>query len=447
MKKELLKSSFLNLLSAIFSKGSAIVISIIFARVLGAEIFGTFSIIQTTTATLLIFITVGAGVVITKHVSIYNENNEQESALAFTLLNILISSFFSIIFIFITFLYSKQISEYLLNDQNQSVLIKIAVFIPLLSCIQVVINGYMNGKKDFRYNKNVSLVSGVISIPISLYLVLNHALLGGVVSLLINQIIIVILYINYFYKQFNGDVSSVFENIIFNYNRYKKIIVNDSFPALLVGLTVTPTMLLIYQISMKYNTSGLEIVGQFGAITQWRNLLIFIPSVLGVVFLSYFSRYKDNEKYRLYNLLTPYFCVYSIVIFLLAFPGFLKYIYGHDFVNEDFIRAFYVVIISCLLVSVKSAIGREIVFKENYWVSAVSNLIWSISFVGIYLIYGVEKGSFGIAISFLLSHLISFIYFLYRVDYSRELLKKFLSQQSVMFSLLILTVLSVRLYL
>ncbi|NVC48670.1 oligosaccharide flippase family protein [Vibrio diabolicus] len=437
MKKELLKSSFFNVMSAIFSKGSAIIISIIFARTLGSESFGYFSIIQAAASTLLIFISVGSGVVITKHVALYLENGGNDKAIGFTSLNLIMSISISILIIILSVIYSTEIAKALLNNANLYYLVIFSSFIPLFSCFQVVITGYVNGKKDFKFNQNSALITGLTSIPISIYLVLEYELVGGVVSLLINQAIIASFYLCYFYKTCDSNHVNFRENIKLNYLEFKNIILKDSLPALLVGLTVTPTLLVIYQIAIEYNDSGLEIVGQFGAINQWRNLLIFIPSVLGVVFISYFSKYKEDQKYRMYNIIVPYFCVYSIIFPILLFPEIVLSVYGDSFIGSDFVISLYTVVLACLIVAVKTAIGREVVFKENYWISAISNFIWSVSFISLYFLF-VNLGVLGISLSFLLSHIISLIYFLFRVSYSRVLFKEFLLNKFFIISIFFL---------
>ena len=369
--------------------------------------------------------------------ALYLENEGDDKAIGFTSLNLIISLSISILIIILSVIYSNEISIALLNNKDLSYIIILSAFIPLFSCFQVVINGYVNGKKDFKFNQNSALVTGLVSIPLSIYFVFEYKLIGGIVSLLINQMIIANLYMYYFYKAYRSNNGSIYENIKYNYKEFKEIIFKDSLPALLVGLTATPTLLVIYQIAINYNKYGLEIVGQFGAINQWRNLLIFIPSVVGVVFISYFSKYKESKKYRLYNIIIPYFCVYSIVVPLLTFPEILVYVYGESFIGSNFIISLYTVVLACLIVAVKTAIGREIVFKENYWISAISNLIWSVSFISLYFFF-VELGVFGISVSFTLSHLISLIYFLFRVPYSRGILKELLLNKFFLISLFVL---------
>ena len=123
-----------------------LVVGIIFARILGKEMYGEYNLLRNTLADIAIFTTFGIGSTCTKFISQNNTNKENTSiALSSYLITGCLSGFIGLV----VFIFAKELAIYL-NIPSNSVEIRLVALLVIMNAINCSQEGILSGLKSFK---------------------------------------------------------------------------------------------------------------------------------------------------------------------------------------------------------------------------------------------------------------------------------------------------------
>ena len=322
----LFKDSFWALFGNVMSKGLSLLAAILVARFLGRETYGEYGMIKNTLIYIAVFSTFGLGFTSTKFIA---QNKDSNKARLKSLINSakLVSFAFSSMMAILVFVIADQLANYL-EDPALATTLRYTAIIIVFNSITAVQIGVLSGLKKFKETARVSVYVGIITFVFSVALAYLYGLEGAIIALLITNV----------------------ANCIFNHFVIRKATVGLPNDELLSWADVkemisfsAPIALQESSYSITFWASNLLLVkmadyGQLGlhsAAGQWTAVILFIPSVLQNVMLSYLSESSvggSGQHAMLKKMLLINFTA-TFIPFLLALAAspFLVLMYGESY--------------------------------------------------------------------------------------------------------------------
>jgi O-antigen/teichoic acid export membrane protein len=408
----LLAVSFIwNLSGNLISKGSVFVVSVITARLLGDEDFGRVALIQQTIAVFVVFATMGLSVTSIKFVA--EAVKDGRLAVQSVMSKIMTAALILSSIVLAVCLYSANfISLFFFNELELVLSIKLASVVIVFSTINQVQFGMLSGLNRFDLLAKSNIISGLINIPITIFLVNQFGLNGFVLSLF--SVALILAFINRVF--INSVVKRIEHKHTWQAIDYKKIY---KFAGPNVLSAIVFSVATWYGFSLLTQINLIE-VAAFNVSNQLFGVIFVIPTMLAQVLMSFVAKDKSNRNFYLLksvkiNVIITFSCCFP----LMFFAGDIMGIYGETY------REYEVLLVLTLLSVV--AVGLSSQF-EHYFVGIGRlslhlkyTVLYAAVFVSLSIIL-VHKGAIGIAIARFTAYccklLISIVY--YRVHYAKK---------------------------
>jgi len=354
-REKIYSDSFWALSGNAIGKGLGMLAGIIIARILGADIYGQYGVIKSTLAYFAIFSTFGLGYTATHFIA----NNEVNGSSCISIIRksisiTLITSFTMMIVMLLS-------SEFLIEDKDIARILRFTSLIIVVNAMNSTQTGILAGLKDFKSIAVNSSAEGIVAFVLSCVLTYFYSLNGAVIALFCStatQCILNIIAVarNLKNRKNTGDSALVF---------FTGALISFSAPiALQEGVFALTSWLKLFVLMKMADSLQL---GLYSASVLWYNLILFVPSVLRNVALSYLSS-TQNEKHKntfdtmlKVNLLSA--AIPAFVIVILSYPIFL--FYGPSFKGLTF------VLISCAITSILGCIAniytQEFISRGKNW--------------------------------------------------------------------------------
>lgn len=417
---KLLKDSTWSMVSTFANKVSFVIVGILVARLLGAENFAIFAIIQSVVVMLANVFSQSITTATSKHIAEYlNESPYKVSA--GTAITFLFSLSFAIVIFCISSIFPGNFSKYLLFHENYINYVGDTAFIIVLTIGLGWVQGVFAGFRAFKLNAFINMIYASLSILLAFILISLYGIEGAFKSIIATQAITFML-------------SFVF---IINMFRKKDISISlrgawsERSAITLVGLPVFLTGIIVAPITWYSNkllsvlSDGLVQLAIFSASMQWSSLFTQVSVVLGSVLIPILAANKDNKNHALekMNFYSSWLFTVVFTIPLIVFVDFFVKIYGKFQLTDDFKISISFVLFSAILTSFKSGIARKIIVLNLSWFSVLSNLGWACIFI-FFSLYARGYGAIGITGALFLSQFFHFIittpYFLKRKIIERD---------------------------
>lgn len=234
-----------------------------------------------------------------------------------------------------------------------------------LLCLSGVYRGFFFAKERY-YSLAITSLFSALSIIISFFIfdfgLLNSYLISVLVEFFLLQIIL---------SRFIS-LRETYQQIT-NKTQYKEVI-SFIVPASISGLMLTPVNIVILYILGLFNSPGLVSTFNYGM--QIRNVIIFLPSVLGSVFLKFLS---DNGEYsdKIKQMVVINVFISSLVSLLVI----IGKLFNFEYLNIISLNDIIILSIGCLLFSLNSVIGNKIVSSLETHMGLLFNTIWAAVFI------------------------------------------------------------------
>jgi len=280
-----------------------------------------------------IFTTLGAGGINNGVVKYVSEFKEDDSTLKKFLGNgfritVSLSLFFGILII----LFCNQLSEWIfLNPKYYYVFIFLGASLILMSLNNFFLS-ILNGLKEFRKFVVVNILTSIIGLIFTVYLVLEYHLEGALIANVTYQS--VVLFVTFFFVR-----KYFWFNRGYLFGKWDKVIVKKylsySLMAIVSVVTVPVSQLMIR--GYLINKFSIDTAGYWEGMNRISNLyMVFFTTTFGVYYLPKLSEIKDTALLRKEVLKT-----YKLVTPLIFFSLILVYLCKDIVINILFTKDFY----------------------------------------------------------------------------------------------------------
>ena len=358
MRSSLFKDSAWAIIGNGFGNVLLLISGIIIARFLGKDLYGEYGLVKTTMFYIASFSTFGLGTTVTKFVSnsIEEGGNDLRSVIkAASVITFSFSLFLAILLV----VFAKQVAIFL-EEPNIVVPLRFLAALIVFRALNTTQIGVLSGYKDFRaIAKNVT-ISGLSMLVLSIPLTYLYSLTGALISLIVSQIIYYVLNqidINRLLSQASNNSSS---------REYGKLL-KFSFP---IALQESSFMICNWGLTLMIpKLCSMGELGIYSAISQWNAIVLYIPSVLSNVVLSYLSGTQNDNVAHTNTLkrMTLVNFVSALVPFIivLCLSNFITSFYGPTF---DTMRIPLIVIVfSTVFVAISNVFSSELISKSKTW--------------------------------------------------------------------------------
>lgn len=357
-QKGFFQDSALMLIGNGLGNGLMLVAGIIVARILGNDLYGQYGLVKTTMFYIASLSTFGLGFSITKYVStcVSNASTKLKSYIYYS---IQITLAFSLFLAFLLFLFSKQIALFL-NEPNLTRALSFLAIIIVVRALNTCMIGILAGLKDFKTVAINVAVSGLTMLVLSLPLTHFYSLYGALIALLASQSIYLILNTIHIRKVYDNLDQTIEKGI-------RKELLLFSMP---IAMQEMSFMICNWGISLMIpKLCSFGEYGIYSAANQWNAIILYIPSVLTNVILSYLSSTvgDKNEHNRTLGLMTKVNFVSALIPFIVvaALSTPISRLYGPTF--NGLSVTLVVIVFSTVFVALSNVYSSELISHDKVW--------------------------------------------------------------------------------
>lgn len=332
---------------------------ILIARIIGKELYGEYGIVKSTMFIMAVFATFGLGDTSTKFVAEYLQKKPTDVP-SIIVSCIKITLAFSIFICTLLVVFAGPISTFV-NEPRLANPFRFLGIIIVFRAIGSVCAGLLGGIKSYKRLGINNIISGASMLALSIPLTLLWGLKGALLSLTFSQFLLGFL-------NFISIRHCIPKTISQSDSRYTKSIIIFSFPFALKELAFTVSQWGIPLLVTKYASLGE--LGMYTACSQWNAIILFMPSLLGNVILSYLSTTAaDNDnshrvlikRMLLINLVST---VIPLVIVFLASPYIERY-YGPTFIGMS--KVLSVLVVSTIFMCLSRVFHSNLMSEGRKW--------------------------------------------------------------------------------
>jgi O-antigen/teichoic acid export membrane protein len=398
-----------------------LLVSIIIARILGKEVFGQYSLIRNTVAIFEVYINYALAPLTIKYIS------ENKYGIRNILTSILIILILVIFFVeIIIFLLAEYIVVVYFKDPT--------LLLPFLSSSLIFIGSSIMGiaisiLTGFEFYKKIlltTIISFLFGFPILMYLMITYQLIGIMIGIGLYFLIDGLIKLIYISKKLQDSDYSI------NKDKIKKTsveIIKFSIPLFLSSSLLLPTLWYSKTLLLEYNYTFSDLAG-FEAAYQWLTVILIITGSITNISLPLFSKLLTKTK-ELHNILTinliiNFLISFFMTLFIYFFSEYIMSLYGDDFKTDDSILI--LLAISSIFISLNAVLTKYFISIEEKWLLLINSLFWASSFLIMCFLWIPNEGIIGLANSFLISYIISFLIYVIMFFYAKD---KYMRKMSI----------------
>ena len=384
--------------------GNAIMLlsGIIIARCLGSDLYGQYGIVKTTMFHIAAFSTFGLGYTSTKFVAEYIQinqsyiNNIVKSSVYITL-------FTSFLLAISLFIFSNAIALFV-NSPDSASCFKYLAIIIIFRAINTVTAGILGGFKCYKVLGINNIISSLLMLLFSSILTFYFSLNGSLIALLLSQIILSILNLCHLYKLLKGFTKAS--------KGFYLVLLKFSYPIAMQEFTYFVSALLSPLLIIRYSSAAEY--GIYTACAQWNSVILFIPTLLSNVVLSYLSsshavNYQEHNSIFKKMLIINLLCALIPFFIVLALSNIIENMYGRTF--DGMSPVLNILVFSSVFVCCSSVFTNKMISEGKNWLLFILRGIRDV--LGVLLLFILLETTQGVNVAFnyaLLSIFISFIF-------------------------------------
>ena len=341
-----------------------LVAGIIIARVLGKDLYGEYGMVKTTMFHIGYFATLGLGFTSTKFIAdaVQQAKGYLRSTIKVTLLTTLL---FSLVLCLLLFIFSRSIANWI-EEPSVAPAFKALGIIIVFRALSVTSIGILAGFKDFKQTGINSIISGLVLLVSAFPLASLWGLNGAFLALAMSQGINALFNLFFVVKRY-GSVEGE--------EKIGKDIFLFTFPVSIQELSYMISTWGGTMVLTKYASLGE--VGLWSAASQWNAIILFIPSLLANVVLSYLSglsSQRESHDRMLKKMLGINFtCSFLPFIIVFVLADFISSFYGATFVDlKPILR---VLILSTIFVCLSNVYQSNLLSEGKNWLLLFARVI------------------------------------------------------------------------
>jgi O-antigen/teichoic acid export membrane protein len=408
-QKKVIKGVFWSFLGTIISKGFLFIALFLVARNLTVEEYGKLGLLQSYINTFTFFSLASFGITATKYLALYVDSDIKMASEIYSLTRV---SVFIIAFLILIFslLFNSTISHIIVGDIalfNEVLICSFTVFFSSMNGLQI---GALAGLEDFKSISIVSLINGLISLPLILFVSNYYGLKGIIYAILVVNFLIWISSAILLQKKLNK------KHVVFTFSNFKyhlDTLYHFTLPNFLSSLMMTPVVLVCNTILIKNNKNGLYEMGIYNVAMNFSQFGTVLIRIIGqVVYPMAIKNFgKKNRKFDFFNINQSYIIGVILFIPIIILPDFFASIYGDKYEKYNVYLTLIFVSLSMIIVAQRQGIARNFAAANYMWFSVFGNLLWGVSTIILSYIF-VDKGAYGRSLAFFIGYLVNTIIFI-----------------------------------
>lgn len=393
-----------NLLSTIAGRSSGLITSIVLARLLGKDSFGEFSIIQSTILTMGVFAGFGTGLTATKHIAETYRTDPLKTGRILAMVTILAVAF-GCLMTAILVAGAPLIASRLLSSPNLTALLQLASISLAASALSGAQNGILAGFEKFRTLSVVTVWAGISNV----LAVTIGVVAGGITGALWGYAFAVIFSCALGAYAVRGvcremQVAADYRNCFSEW----PVLWQFSLPAMLANTLVMPVTW-VCNVLLVSQPGGFGEMATYNIVTQWRQIVLFLPGVAAQVFLPIMASgsHRDSapevqEHYLAINLAVtlPVLLVISIL------SPLILALYGSSYTSQW--PAFVIAQLATFAQILQSPVVTAWAAEGRMWTNLYANAFWGASLVVFSWLF-ISHGALGLSLALLVSFLLYFV--------------------------------------
>lgn len=387
---------------------------VLIARFLGKDLYGEYGIVKSTMYLIALLATFGIGDTSTKFIAEYLQKQPQSvKSIIYSSFRIVLS--FSVTMCLLLFIFAEQIAIFV-NEPRLKVPFQFLGVIIILRAIGTWGAGVLGGFKDYKHLGVNNIICGIAMFGICIPLSLLYGLKGALLALLLSQLLFALLNSGTVYYRI---IKLPIDKVVY----YEKTLISFSFPFALNEFVYTLSSWGSTLLLTKYSSLGE--LGMYTACIQWNAIILFMPSLLGNVILSYLSTTAASDIGRHETLIKRMLLVNLVCTMIplgvvLIFTPLIVSYYGPTFTGMESILSIIVfgTVFTCLTRVFQSNLMSEGKKWKAFYIRSSYN---SISLLLTYIVLRITSGvnaAMNIAILSLIINALSLA--MYYVVYKRD---------------------------
>lgn len=387
------------------SQGLRLVAFALAARVLGAQGFGEFSMIQNTVGMAGIFAGAGLGVTATRHIAASRQSDPDRAARILSLCTVLglVSGGVAAAVLWFS---ADWLARAALNAPALASPLRTASVVIWAMTLLGVETGALAGLEAFRTLALTSLAGGTLTLA----LVVAGAARGGVAGAVAGLALATLGAAAMARAALHAECRKRDLPLWRRPRRPEaRLLLNFSFPALLSSSMNVPFSWLAAALLVR-RAGGYFEMGLFSAANQWRLLIAFLPGVLersALPVMSSLASAGDWGRFR--SLLWTHVAAAAGGAACLALPVSLAAPWVMGLYGEGFGQGWPLVPLlagAAVLAAANSAVGTAMVSQSRVWRAALYNAIWGVTLLAAALLWIPLFGARGLAAALVAAYLV-----------------------------------------
>jgi len=393
-----------NLLATVAGRSSGLVTSVVLSRMLGKEVFGEFSIIQNTVLTLGVFAGFGTGLTATKHIAETFRTDPQRAGRVLALATVLAVAF-GCLMTLLLMAGAPIIASQFLSSPRLTVLLQLAAISLIASALSGAQNGALAGFEEFRALSSLTILTGSANVLAVTLGVIRGGVTGAILGYTLAMIISCLLGARAVKVACREKlVAPDYRHCL----REWPVLWKFSLPTMLANILIMPVTW-VCNAMLVNQPDGFGEMATYNVVTQWRQIVLFLPGVAAQVFLPIMTSniegkgtqsIKDN--YLKINLI---FTVPILLVMSIMSPLILA-LYGSSYISQW--PVFVVVQLATLAQVIQSPLVTSWAAEGKMWTNLTANLFWGTSLVFFSWLF-IRQGALGLGLALLISFLLYFI--------------------------------------
>jgi O-antigen/teichoic acid export membrane protein/glycosyltransferase involved in cell wall biosynthesis len=398
----LASGAFWSLIASALGQGAPLLAGIVTARLLGKEVFGALSMVQSTAVMLGALVAAGFSMAATKYIAELRCTDIVRAGrvATLTLTDTLASG---VAIASLACLFAPALAHRISADPALIEPLRISGGLLLGTALGSVQIGVFTGLESFRIAAVLSGIRGIVTV----LMCVGGAWLGGLtgavwgqslsslLSCVLNQVALAKICANSGLPL--SGVRTCWDD--------RAILWRFSVPAVLANAMVVPITWLATTWIVDL-PGGLGQIGAFSAANQWRMGCLFVPSIISQTFLPVFTSTRaksavDADKLMWVSLVCVTTISALLALAISVFSSPILGLYGGQF--QDGTLTLRMLVASTIPAAASAVIGQLLAGTGKLWIGFGMNAIWGVVFLGLAR-HGRYDGATGLAAAFLISY-------------------------------------------
>ncbi|MEO0116899.1 MAG: oligosaccharide flippase family protein [candidate division WOR-3 bacterium] len=375
--KKLIIGSSYYYTSLLINKALTTVSSIFLARTLGPTNFGMIAIVNYLLLLLLFFAGFGIPTASVKLITTYRTEDKREAS------SFISSAFFInlLIIILITLFYyllARDIASRIYRNENLAVLFRISAFALFFFSLIQYGNSVVQALGEFKHLSFLLIFNSLVSLILLIPLTKSFGIKGAVLSQSLTSLFVFLLLLRIFQFLRNRyhllPLGISFHKIKEHFPK----LLSFAFPLFLSGLVMTPALTILTTLLSRLRS--FQEVGFFNVGYSLTQIILFLPTAVGVPFIPLASRLVTEDRERLKDFLLKTIYGVNIMVMVICF---LMSFFAHEIIHlfygskyESAQEILLLLVAASFLTSFGYIVGYYLLAVGKVWLGTLFNLIW-----------------------------------------------------------------------